>query len=494
MKTFIKRLIACFFISVLIVGAMIVPYNGANAESAEKEYTDVLADLSKDASFDTAYYPINAADYSLHVIQIAESADKELFVYVYQPSADTKNLVAKSINISVTPEIEITPQNYTLKLLGSSGALYKYVVNDFTVSNDSVRYYAIPSIFRNFDSSIDQQSDNGNTVDEVPYEVARQWCFSTINGKPYVSVVDIQTIVVTDKYVGFVRYDGDGLNFGLTSTRCDRHFVAFSTDRNMEKLLEADVQYITQSWEYSYALGSGTKTTFGEKESRIAKLNAETDVAYTGQGWHAKTFKWKEIQTVSEFISSNEITKHVTYSGVVFDVCEGVSLSDSEKRKLETYDWVLNFAVTDYSQSSSQYHSKASSTIIGEVTILRLKFTTNGIVYNLGVIDNKQTGERDSSGLPVPVIPEESTWVELTPTAKGCMGSALPIIFIVMLLLVLVFFLPFIPFVVRFFSNLFEWSAKTLKRNIQKRKRRKRKGTRRNRKVSVNEKKSGDEK
>ena len=468
MKIFIKRLIACLFISVLIVGAAIVPVKTANAESAEKEYTDVLTDLSKDKSFDTSYYPLNAADYSLKVIQIAEGTNKELFVYVYQPSADTKSLVAKSINISVTSEIEITPRNYTLKLINSSGTLYKYVVNDFTVSDDPARYYAIPSIFRNFDSSIDQQADNGNTVDEVPYEVARQWCFSTINGKPYVSVVDIQTIVVTDKYVGFVRYDGDGLNFGLTKTWCDRHFVAFSTDRNMEKLLEADVQYITQSWEYSFALGSGTKTTFGEKESQFVTLNAETDVAYTGQGWHAKTFKWKEIQTVSEFISSNEQTKHVMYSGVVFNVCEGVSLSDSEKQKLKGYDWVLNFAVTDYSQSSSQYHSKANSTIVGEVTILRLKFTTNGIVYNLGVIDNKQTGERDSSGLPVPVIPEESTWVELAPTAKGCMGSVLPIIFIVMLIVVLMFFAPFIPLVVQVFSNLFNWSAKTLKQNIQK--------------------------
>ena len=177
MKTFVKRLIACLFMSVLIVGAAIVPVKTANAESAEKEYTDVLTDLSKDKSFDTSYYPLNATDYSLKVIQIAEGTNKELFVYVYQPSADTKSLVAKSINISVTSEIEISPRNYMLKLINSSGTLYKYVVNDFTVSDDPARYYAIPSIFRNFDSSIDQQADNGNTVDEVPYEVARQWCF-----------------------------------------------------------------------------------------------------------------------------------------------------------------------------------------------------------------------------------------------------------------------------------------------------------------------------
>ena len=42
----------------------------------------------------------------------------------------------------------------------------------------------------------------------------------------------------------------------------------------------------------------------------------------------------------------------------------------------------------------------ANSTLVGDVTILRLKFVTDGITYNLGVIDNKQTGGRDPSNEP----------------------------------------------------------------------------------------------
>ena len=32
---------------------------------------------------------------------------------------------------------------------------------------------------------------------------------------------------------------------------------------------------------------------------------------------------------------------------------------------------------------------------VNNVTILRLKFETNGTVYNLGVVDNKQSGDTD---------------------------------------------------------------------------------------------------
>ena len=53
---------------------------------AESGYSGVLDDLQKDDSFDESHYPAIADDYSLKLIQIAESVDGELFLYVYQPS------------------------------------------------------------------------------------------------------------------------------------------------------------------------------------------------------------------------------------------------------------------------------------------------------------------------------------------------------------------------------------------------------------------------
>ena len=64
------------------------------------EYTDVMTDLSTDDTFSPDEYKQNPLGLTLDVIQIAESSDKELFVYVYNPSAATKPLTATSVRLS----------------------------------------------------------------------------------------------------------------------------------------------------------------------------------------------------------------------------------------------------------------------------------------------------------------------------------------------------------------------------------------------------------
>ncbi len=91
-----------------------------------KTYSNVLDDLKKDSSFNPSNYPAKSNDYSLQIIQLAESVDKELFVYVYQPSGKTKNFKASSINISTTINDSISYLNYKLELLNSNGVFYKY--------------------------------------------------------------------------------------------------------------------------------------------------------------------------------------------------------------------------------------------------------------------------------------------------------------------------------------------------------------------------------
>lgn len=44
-------------------------------------YTSVLTDLQKDSNFNVDNYPYKADDYSIQVIQIAESVNGELFVW-----------------------------------------------------------------------------------------------------------------------------------------------------------------------------------------------------------------------------------------------------------------------------------------------------------------------------------------------------------------------------------------------------------------------------
>ena len=228
--------IAVFIVTlcVFLTGAQSFSAVAAESEN-EKTASGVLEDLSKDASFNAANYPSNVKDYSLSVMQLAESTDKELFIYVYQPSGD--KVKASSINISTTINDDINFFNYSLELMNFEGTLFKYKVTGFEVKKDPVRYYAISSIYRPFDASIGDKKSGNNTINEVNYAVNKQYCFGEINDKPYVNCIDIETIVVTDKFVGFVRYP-DGFKLFTGAGACDSHFVAFNTDKKIDKLLK----------------------------------------------------------------------------------------------------------------------------------------------------------------------------------------------------------------------------------------------------------------
>lgn len=437
-----------FFLAVLAFLLVFCSATSAGQSTAYAEsgvtYSGVLDDLKKDSSFDESFYPVIAGDYSLKLIQIAESTDSELFLYVYQPSGQAKNLKASSINISTTINDEISYRNYKVRLLNSSGVFYKYIVQDFAVLSEPARYYAISSIYRPFDESIDNQAEHGNTITEVNYPVNKQYCFSEINGKPYCNVVDIETITITDKFVGFVRYmDGFKLYVGA----CDSHFVAFNTDKPIDKLLEADVYYTTQKYSYSFVPFAGENETFGEKSDEYAYLKYTDKVEHSGGGLFAGTYKWDRIETVEQFIAENDLTQNV-YSGAIIDVNVANKITDEGKAALQSKKWVLRFAETSYSLNSGTGSVTSFSTMVGDVTILRLKFETDGITYNLGVIDNKQTGGDKP-------INEEEIKPEINERGKW-------IIIAVILIVALILLAPLLPVIISFIGKLIVWISKGL--------------------------------
>ena len=433
MRVFLNR------IAVLIV-TLCVFLTGAQSFSAvaaeeNKTASGVIEDLSKDASFNAANYPSNAKDYSLSVMQLAESTDKELFIYVYQPSGD--KVRASSINISTTINDEISFFNYPLELLNFEGTLFKYKVTNFEVKKDPVRYYAISSIYRPFDASIGDEKSGNNTINEVNYAVNRQYCFGEINGKPYVSCVDIETIVVTDKFVGFVRYP-DGFKLFTGAGACDSHFVAFNTDKKIDKLFEADVYYTTQKVSYDFFTeDSPFSIKFGDsKTDNYAYLKYTDKVEHTGGGFFAGTYKWDRIQSVDDFIKTEDRT--TVYYGAVLNSKVSSKLTDEALNELKGKKWVLRFTETSYNKApksgmgaATYYH--AETTMVGNVTILRLKFETDGITYNLGVIDNKQTGSTE---------PSNSIDIKVEPNATGK-----GIIYLILFVLLLVLLAPLLPYV-----------------------------------------------
>ncbi len=457
-------------IAVLII-TLCVFLTGAQSFSAvaaeeNKTASGVIEDLSKDASFNAANYPSNAKDYSLSVMQLAESTDKELFIYVYQPSGD--KVRASSINISTTINDEISFFNYPLKLLNFEGTLFKYKVTNFEVKKDPVRYYAISSIYRPFDESIGDKKSGNNTINEVNYAVNKQYCFGEINGKPYVNCIDIETIVVIDKFVGFVRYP-DGFKLFTGAGACDSHFVAFNTDKKIDKLFEADVYYITQKVSYDFFTeDSPFSIKFGDsKTDNYAYLKYTDKVEHTGGGFFAGTYKWDRIQTVDDFINAEN--REDVYHGAVLDVKVSSKLTGEALNELKGKKWVLRFVETAYSLSGGANGSTSTkSTLIGNVTILRLKFETDGITYNLGVIDNKQTGSTE---------PSNSTDIKVEPnaTGKGILYLILFVLLLVMLAPLLPYVLNAIIFIVSFPVKLISEIVKLIKSSKEKRKERREK-------------------
>lgn len=438
-KTALK--IACFvLLSVLIVFTALIDVYGVTYASAEVDSgSAVLDDLNKAENFDVSYYPEGSPEdknyYSLDVIQIAESTDKELLIYVYQPSGQAKSLTASSINISRTIDDAISYYNFKLTLLNSNGVFFKYRVDNLTVFSTDVRYYVISAIYRPFDKTIDKQADNNNVVTEVDYKVGKQYCFGKLNGKDICNVVEVETIEITDKFVGFVRYS-DGHNWwGYQWPSCDSHFVAFNTDKPIDRLLEADVYYSYQSCH------SGTDTydrntnefvkVFGDKQDGYAYLTYDQKVEHTGEQWGAGTYKWKRIETVEDFIAENDLTQNV-YSGAIIDVNVANKITDEGKEALKGKKWLLRFVETDYlfesegSMAHGTYKFKSDTTNVGDVTILRLKFEYDGLTYNLGTVDNKQTGSGNA-------INVESIGVELSNIGKVLFGILLLILVIVLI-------------------------------------------------------------
>lgn len=410
-----KSTIVCVIVLIIVFCTMFsIVQNTSSlpcpAFAVDSIYSNVLDDLKKDSTFDVKNYPVVENDYSLKIIQLAESVDKELFVYVYQPCGKSE-MRASSINLSTTSYVDIMPDNYNLKYINSNGVFFKYVVDRITVSDAEARYYGVTSIFRPFNKDYgDKEAGGGNTVSEVSFSVSKEYRFFTINGNLVTATLDIKTIQITDKFVGFVRYDTSAMNFlsWVDKDSCDSHFVAFNTDKPIDKLVEATVSWKQQDCFYTKGGTSGERLDKKDiiSDSRIINEKDST-VECKRTDFYSATYTWKRIESVDEFIKNTEVTTRL-YSGAFIGLEQEKKLSQDDLDSLKNKQWVLRFAETDYSyRVTDEYLGTTlvaknvvyeNKTLVSDVTILRLKFITDGVTYNLGVVDNKQTGSSEPVG------------------------------------------------------------------------------------------------
>ncbi len=422
--------------------------NSANAVTVTG-YSSVLGDLKIDDNFSEEDFPENSEDTSVQLIQIAESTGGELFIYTYQPSAKVRQFELTTISISQTLYNNAKWQLYDLKLLDSDGVFAKYKVKDIELKSDVVRYYDITELHRKFDEDIDVQPDNGNTITEIACDVSKQWTICTLEGEVYYNCIETETILITDKYVGFVEYeDGFSLKSLFYDKSCQSHFVAFSTDHDIERLIEADVSYISQSRSY-YLENQDIYSVLGSPIKNSITLNHTQKAEYETSHWFTKyKYSWDRIQSVNDFIDSTADVN--VYSATPVDTYSKTLLTDDAKSKINNMQWVLRFTETNFKSTVKEINTgtpfvsiptvvtQIDETAISDVTILRLKFETDGIVYNLGVVDNKANGSGISDSY--------TDWtIELSETFKSIMkviGYILLVIIAVALLSLLAVFTP----------------------------------------------------
>lgn len=399
--------------------------------AAATRYSGVLEDLQKDEKFYIDDYPEKSNDYSLKIIQIAESADGELFIYVYQPAANTRPLAATDISMALSEKLSNEDTSYTvtgnefsgegfggwaggghggggaggrarsyaatisasvedietysLHPISRKGVFAKYSVSGFSVLDYGKRYYNISTIYRKFNDDIDDESDNDNTINKVAIKVGQLWTATTTAEGVQYEAKDIEVVKLTSQMIGMHRYS-DGFQFDGTKS-CDSHYIAFTCDHKIDKLLSADVEFDTRS----YKALAGSKTTYGELVHHRVTLYDYQVASNDGSGWFGKKEDWHRMSSVRQFIKE-------------------VDLSDNEKKTLSSYNWILNFYESKYKNEAGGKDVLISGllplgfiwTIINactttgelvfDVSLLRLEFKYDGDVYNLGVVSNIQTG------------------------------------------------------------------------------------------------------
>lgn len=384
-KITIRNILAIVFAFAVFIFSLFFGGGAGVSYAATAAYSDVLDDLQKDSDFDASYYPEVSDDYSLQVIQLAESSDKELFVYVYQPYTGTKyDLTATTITISTAINDSLYYVLYNLTLINSSGVFYKYLVEDFTVKDDTVRYYDVTAIRRKYYEDID--SDDGLTTEKA-FSVGALWTMCTVDGEVTYTKTTHEVVTIEGQWCSYILYPDGYYIFHEEYTASS--FVAFSCDYDIDTLLSADITYTIHDCEIIVKNGITSSITYGEESDYIYDtLNYDEYGSNVNPVlWlSGKKVSWQRIQSIDEFYET-----------------DGDNLSDEAKENLSDKQWVLRFYDTTYNVTYSfgdwvQYVYTYFSAV-SNVVILKLTFEVAGETKTLGVVDNISTQTQDPAGV-----------------------------------------------------------------------------------------------
>ena len=458
-KKIILILLTFVLVSQPILSVLFISTSAAESEGDIK-YTNAYNDLIENRNFNPDEYPkldkSNPNYYSLEVITIAESVNGELFVYVYQPSANA-DLKASHITLARSDRNANVDdlegfgkfEVYSLTYLNNYNQFFKYKVDELQVSSDSTRYYEITDILRPFNKDYgDLEPGGDNTVSVVPYAVGKNYTFTGALGEDsLLSVRDVEYITVTNKFVGYIEVEQD---LWVNDSSIHLHFLAFSTDFPIEKLIDATVYYETQNYSEGYA-NFGRYEKWGEIESHYITLDDKSTIEFeVSDGFvHKESF-----ELIDQILPTHEfLNQHISVSLFPgFSTSDKIEFTEEAKSEILKTDWVLTFAKTFESfTTATNGDTHYKDTRVGNVKLLRLKFKTDDKIYDLGVVDNMQTGSNNPSA-----VVEEQEWFQ---------KLVLLMIVIICMLAVYIFldiYVPWLAKIIRWIAGAFWWLFKSL--------------------------------
>lgn len=399
MKTIIKYIVSPVLL--LLVSLIMLLGSGFSAYAAE-EYKTVLEELKSDPNFNESDYPDKIDDYNLYVMQIAETGNKELIIYVYQPSHIKYDLQATKISLSYGFSKDgknLTPKLYPLKLLDTEGVFDKYLVSNYEVSKDNYRYYNLISIYRTFNNKIDKNTTDKFDFTDISIPVGQQWCAYNINDSVAYEMGTFKTMkidtILNEDFSFKNVFKLNNLVGNFDKGNC--WFICFNApDYAIKHIYDGDLSYTKQYVLEQWSLGNGTTITKSEPETNTITLKDEDIMTYKGDGLFAREYKWNKILSSSEFIEQveNDTNK--------------ITINNDVKELIKQSEWVFTYAITQSTSLSVETYTKVDYYDIFDVGILRLHFMdTSGMTYDLGVVNSLTNPDNISGGYGTTKIIEE---------------------------------------------------------------------------------------
>lgn len=409
------------FVSLLLVSivSLLISTNIVSANTIQ--YSGMIQELQMNSSFDLDDYPAIANDYSVNVIQVAETKENTLVIYVYQPAALKVQLDATVMNMTTNPDITHDYKVYNLSLVERVDVFAKYVVDDFVVDpTQEERYYSISAIYRAYDEILDsekyeeQVNDDEWLYNHIYYTVAKSWCVTgSLMQQLSYQMQGFDVVEIEIDFVGSVRFTG-GFQLGLRKiieNDCYAYFVAFRVpDYDVSKVFDADIRYFVRK-KHKVVDASTDYTTAGDPTEIYKTIYENDDGAYEGKGLFARSYSWDRIQSVEKF-KETAAENEITYTKALLD-----SIDDSE--------WVFMFdeyAVT--TTTEIYYDNSLGSTIqlqryiydwtaVSEVSILRLHFFDKKTKqeYDLPAVSDIVTGNDIPDGTTPSIFDVDLEWL-----------------------------------------------------------------------------------